>query len=72
MVVFVCYFGVTSTSTSFSSEDIHLNYSLVFLVDLPSQLFCLLCMERLGRRILFGSSQLLAGLTFLAVFYISV
>ena len=44
----------------------YLNYTLVFLVDFPSQLFCLLCLDRFGRKVLFGGSQLLAGVTFLA------
>jgi len=65
MVVFLCYFGITMTSASFSDE-MYLNYTLVFLVDLPSQLFCLLCLEKVGRKSLFGGSQLLAGITFLA------
>ena len=44
----------------------YLNYTLVFLVDLPSQLFCLLYLDKFGRKVLFGGSQLLAGVTFLA------
>lgn len=71
MIVFLCYFGITMSSASFS-DDLYLNYTLVFLVDLPSQLFCLLCLEKCGRKVLYGGSQLMAGVTFLAAVSTSI
>lgn len=65
VVVMLAYFGITMTANTFYMDNLFLNYILVFAADFPSHLFCILGIERLGRRLLFGGCQALAGLTFL-------
>lgn len=60
MVTSLCYYGLTMAASSLT-EDIYQNFFLVIVVEIPAQIFCMLTMDRIGRKPLLGFSQILAG-----------
>jgi len=59
-ITILCYFGLTSIA-SVLTDDLYLNYTLVGLAEIPACILCVLLMDLLGRRFVFGGCQLLAG-----------
>jgi len=62
LVTTMCYYGLTSAAATLT-PDLYLNFTLAILVEIPSHFACILLLDRIGRKTVLGSSQLLAGIT---------
>lgn len=59
--VFLGYYGISMSSTSLGG-DVFVSFILTALIEIPSYIFCILVMDRWGRKPIFVSSLLLTGI----------
>lgn len=62
MVTTLCYYGLTMTASSLS-DNLFLNFTLLILVEIPANIFCIFVMDRCGRKPVLAFCQILAGVT---------
>ncbi|EFX65785.1 hypothetical protein DAPPUDRAFT_332857 [Daphnia pulex] len=57
----LCYYGLSYTASNLS-KDIHLNFILVILVEIPAYLIGMVAVDTLGRRLIINITLILGGI----------
>ena len=63
IVTNICYYGLILNSVNLAGSDIYANFSLSAAIEIPSYVFTVLVIDRVGRKPLLVFCQLLAGVT---------
>ncbi len=60
IVTTLCYYGLTMTASSLS-DDVFLNFILLIVVEIPAHFFCIMVMDKWGRKLILGFCQVMSG-----------
>ena len=63
IVTNICYYGLILNSVNLAGTNIYANFSLSAAIEIPSYIFTVLVIDRVGRKPLLIFCQLLAGVT---------
>ena len=63
IVTNICYYGLILNSVNLAGTNIYANFSLSAAIEIPSYVFTVLVIDRVGRKPLLVFCQLLAGVT---------
>ncbi|XP_023325049.1 organic cation transporter protein isoform X2 [Eurytemora carolleeae] len=68
--VTMCYYGLTSASTTSFAGDVYGNFLLSVLIEIPSYLFCIFLMDIWGRRPILSFCQIISGVSCIIIAFL--
>ncbi|XP_023325051.1 organic cation transporter protein [Eurytemora carolleeae] len=68
--VTMCYYGLTSASTSSFAGDAYGNFFLSVLIEIPSYIFCIFLMDIWGRRPILSFCQIISGVSCIIIAFL--